>query len=195
MEHTNRNEKTQNEIEFIRLLKQENKEALDKLWEALYLDSVKIARKYRQSEDMGYDAAVKAYGKLTASGIKNFNFKSAFRSYCWVIISREMLRLMKKEVVFEELEVDKYASPEKREKLADTRTIFERIKPCIEHLKGNRLNVFEMIDLEGQSPKDVAEKLGLSRNNVNKIASRVRLELRRCLEEQGYSSSLEVLSF
>ena len=194
MENLKLNEKTHSEMSYIRLLKQEDVGALDKLWEALFLDSVKIARKYRQTEDMGYDAAVRAYGKLTRSGIKNFSFKSSFRSYCWVIISREMFRLMKKELVLEELELDKHPSPEPKEKQADAVTIIERIQPCIEQLEGNRLKVFEMIDLDRQNPGDVAETLGLSRNNVNKIASRVRLELRRCLEEHGFTSVLDVLA-
>lgn len=195
MEGIDQKARLANDIEFIRLLKQSDEEALDALWEALFRDSIKIARKYRQSEDMGHDAAVRAYTKLISSGIKNFKFNSAFRSYCWTIITREMFRIMKKEVILEELELNKYASPEPNEKLADKQTIIHRIQPCIEELKGNRLKVFEMIDLDQQNPGDVAETLGLSRNNVNKIASRVRSQVRQCLERRGYKSALEVLAF
>ena len=183
-----------NELDYIRLLKQGDEVSLDQLWESLYRDCIKIARKYNQLDDMGHDAAVRAYAKLISSGIKNFQFRSSFRSYCWTIIVREMFRLMKKELVFEELEPEKYASPEAEESSADAQTIINRIEPCIKLLKGNRLKVFEMIDLGQQSPGDVAEALGLSRNNVNKLASRARLDLRRCLEKYGYTSANDVLA-
>ena len=194
MEKMEEKEKFANDLEFVRLLKQNNEEALDHLWEALFRDSSKIARKYNQPEDLGYDAAVRAYSKLISSGIRNFKFNSAFRSYCWTIISREMFRIMKKEVVLEELELNKHASPEPNEKLADKQTIILRIQPCIEELKGNRLKVFELVDLAQESPGDVANKLGLSRNNVNKIASRVRLQLRQCLQRHGFISARDVLA-
>ena len=186
--------KESTELDHIRLLKQGDEGALDQLWEALYRDSIKIARKYRQTDDMGHDAAVRAYAKLAASGINNFQFRSSFRSYCWTIITREMFRIMKKDFVYEELEPERYASPEEGEKSADAQTVISRIQPCIDLLKGNRLKVFEMVDLGQQSPGDVAETLGLSRNNVNKLASRARLDLRRCLEKYGFGSAGDVLA-
>ena len=78
--------------------------------------------------------------------------------------------------MFEELNLDIHSSPEAEEKVADAQTVIERIQPCIDLLKGNRRKVFELVDLENQSPGDVAETLGLTRNNVNKLASRARLE-------------------
>ena len=145
-------------------------------------------------DDMGHDAAVRAYSKLTSAGIKNFQFRSSFRSYCWTIISREMFRLMKKEFVLEELEPERYAAPEIEERTADAQTILNRIQSCLDLLKGNRLKVFELIDLGQKSPGDVAEALGLTRNNVNKLASRARLDMRRCLEGQGYLTVNDVIA-
>ena len=182
------------DVEFIRLLKQKDEDALDQLWESLFLDSVKIARKYKQLDDTGRDAAVRAYSKLVNKGIESFGFRSSFRSYCWTIISREMFRLMKKEFILEELEPERHAAPELEEGNADAQTILKRIQPCIDLLKGNRLKVFTRVDLNRQSPGDVAEALGLSRNNVNKLASRARLDMRQCLEGYGYATVNDVLN-
>ncbi|MEM8861945.1 MAG: sigma-70 family RNA polymerase sigma factor [Chloroflexota bacterium] len=186
---------TQSETEYLRLLRQGDEQALDQLWESLYRDCVRIARKYRQADDMGYDAAVRAYAKLTSSGIRNFGFRSSFRSYCWTIITREMFRLMKKDKVHDslDLEMEVHAAPEREGPLASAQTILDRIQPCIDILKGNRLTVFKMIDLKQMSPGDVAEELGLTRNNVNKLASRARFDMRRCLESRGFLTSSEVL--
>ncbi|MEM9775563.1 MAG: ECF-type sigma factor, partial [Chloroflexota bacterium] len=75
MDITQAKDETLSETEYLRLLKQGDEHALDQLWESLYRDCVRIARKYRQPDDMGYDAAVRAYGKLNTSGIKNFGFR------------------------------------------------------------------------------------------------------------------------
>lgn len=195
MDITQAKDETLSETEYLRLLKQGDEHALDQLWESLYRDCVRIARKYRQPDDMGYDAAVRAYGKLNTSGIKNFGFRSSFRSYCWTIITREMFRLMKKSKDFESLDLtmEIHAAPEKEAPLAESQTILERIQPCVDLLKGNRLKVFEMVDLRQMSPGDVAEEMGLTRNNVNKLASRARQDLRKCLETRGFLSASEVL--
>lgn len=185
------------DVEFIRLLKQEDEQALDKLWESLYLDSQKIARKYNQSVDIGYDAAIRAYERLTSRGIANFGFRSSFRSYCWTIITRELLRLLKKEVFTEQLDLETEVHPadEKPEKTVSPQTILERLQPCLELLKGNKKIIFNLIDIDLHNPGDVAEELSLSRNNVNQIASRARREIRACLEGYGYKTANDVLAF
>ncbi len=182
--------------EFIRLLKQEDEQALNNLWEFLFLDSQKIARKYNQPVDIGYDAAIRAYERLISRGIANFGFRSSFRSYYWAIITRELFRLLKKEVFTEHLDLESEIHPaeDKPEKTVSNQTILERLQPCLELLKGNKKIIFHMLDIDLQNPGDVAEELGLSRNNVNQIASRARREIRACLEGYGYKSVNDVMA-
>lgn len=184
------------DVENIRLLKQGDEGALDQLWHALFSDSLKISRKYGQSKDLGYDAAVRAYEKLRRYGIANFAFRSSFRSYCWTIIAGELFRLMKKEPKTVELDLETVKHPVAIDdiKTVSVQTIAERIQPCIDQLKGNRLKVFQLVDLERRRPGEVAEELGLSRNNVSKLVSRARLDIRRCLEKRGYKEFSDVLT-
>ncbi|MEM7802153.1 MAG: RNA polymerase sigma factor, partial [Chloroflexota bacterium] len=175
-------------------LKQGDEAALNRLWEDLYRDAVYIARRHNKPDDMGYDAAIEAYGALTRRGIQNFSFQAAFRSYCWTILTRELYRLIKKEIPIHDEEVPEIAVHDNQSPTADAAVIWQRIKACVEALKGNRKVVFEAIDLEGRAPSDVATEIGRSRNNVNQLTSRARRDVRRCLEQMGYKSSQDILS-
>lgn len=179
--------------ELIRLLKQGDEGALDHLWENLYKDAITIARRSNQVDDMGYDAAVSAYDKLIKRGIYNFGFQASFRRYCWVMLTREIYRLIKKEVPVADAELPELPTVDPQ-KDAPAEMVWSRIKDCYEGLKTRRQNALRLIDLEGLSPADAADQLGLSRNNVNQLVHRARRDMRACLENLGYQTSAEVLS-
>ena len=69
------------DYEWVRLLKNGNEDALDKLWVMLFTDGVSIARKYQYEEDIGRDAAVSAFNRICSRGLTQFKFKSTFRSF------------------------------------------------------------------------------------------------------------------
>ena len=196
MNQENLEDKIKLDIDFVRLLKLGDKQALNQLWKSLYRDSQKISRKYNQPVDIGYDAAIRAYENLVSRGIAKFEFRSSFRSYCWTIVTRELIRLLKKEVFTEtlDLEIEVHAAEPTPEKKATPDTILDRIQPCLDLLKGNRLLIFNKIDIDLKNPGEVAEELGLSRNNVNQIASRARREIRACLEGYGFKSVSDVMA-
>jgi RNA polymerase sigma factor (sigma-70 family) len=178
--------------EWIRLLQQGDTDATEDLWQMLYRDAVSVARKYRQTDDVGYDAALKAYANLQRSGLRQFRFQSQFRSYCWTILAREVCRHLRHTVETTELSFDPPAVPD-RYKHFDPQRTWERLKPCVERLAPNRRRVFELIDLEGLSPAATAEKMDMKRNNVNQLAARARRDLRNCLENRGFLRSEDVL--
>ena len=192
--HVDATESVRADHDFVRLLKQKDPTALDQLWENLYRDSVYIARRYDQPEDMGYEAAITTYEKILKTGIYNFKFNASFRRYCWVFLSRDLFRLIRKQLPISDQEVPELADYTQNQYTADRETIWQRLRHCVEHLKGNRLRVFAAIDLEGRPPADVAFDLGLTRNNVNQLAMRARRDMRSCLEKLGYNSSLDVMS-
>lgn len=184
---------TQSDQAFIRQLKQGNEDALDQLWENLYRDAHIISRRCNQTEDIGYEAAINAYDKLVKRGIHNFGFQASFRRYCWVMLTREIYRLIKKELPVTDVEIPELPTVDPQ-RIAPTEMIWSRIQDCYEGLKPRRQNALRLIDLEGQSPADAADKLGLSRNNVNQLVHRARRDMRTCLENLGFQSSAEVLS-
>lgn len=184
------------DVDLVYQLKQGDAQSLGQLWECLYRDGIKVVRRFNYSDDLGLDAAVRAYEKLTAQGIDKFQFKSSFRTYCWTIISRELLRLIKKEGNCRQIDLEKVQlkADDVIEGQISPEILLARLQPCIDNLNGNRRAVFVMVDLEQRSPADVAKTLGISRNNVNKIATRARLDMRRCLQGRGFSSCEELLS-
>jgi RNA polymerase sigma factor (sigma-70 family) len=178
--------------EWIRLLQQGDDKATEDLWQMLYRDALRVARKYRQPDDVGYDAALKAYANLQRSGLWQFRFQSQFRSYCWTILAREVSRHLRRTLDTTELSFDPPAAPDRYQHFNSQRT-WERLRPCVERLAPNRRRVFELIDLEGTSPADTAEIMGMKRNNVNQLAARARRDLRNCLEQRGFLRSEDVL--
>lgn len=178
--------------EWIRLLRKGNADATNDLWTMLYKDAIHIAHRYRQPDDCGYDAAVQAFQNLQRRGIQQFNFKSSFRSYCWKILSREIIRQFGDDIDTVELTVD---PPDDYKPLrqTDAKQIWLRLQPCVQRLSPQRRQVFEMIDLQGMRPAKVAQELGLTRNNVNQLAARARQDLRKCLHGYGFKTSEDVL--
>lgn len=58
----------------------------------------------------------------------------------------------------------------------------EALQHCLKQLQGRSRRIIEMRYLNAMSPKAIAEKLGLSRNNVFVMLHRVRLALGRCIK-------------
>lgn len=184
---------SQSDQHLIRGLKQRDPEAINQLWTNLYQDAVFVARKHRKSVDMGHDAAVQAFEQIMRTGIYNFRFNSSFRSYCWIILTRNLFRITKKERFTVDTELPEIPTADAKP-IADADTIIERMRDCIENLKQKRYAAFELVDLQGKSPQVAADQLGISRNYANQLVSRARRDVRQCLEKQGYKSMDDLLS-
>ncbi|MCO5198605.1 MAG: sigma-70 family RNA polymerase sigma factor [Anaerolineae bacterium] len=183
---------TVSDQEWVRLLRQGDEDATNDLWFMLYKDAIHLARRYRQSDDCGYDAAVQAFQNLQRRGIYQFNFTSSFRTYCWTILSREVIRQFGDEIDTVELTFDPpdHSSPLHQ---IDATQIWARLQPCVKRLSPQRRRVFELVDLQGMRPAAAAQELDLTRNNVNQLAARARQDLRKCLQGYGFKTSEDVL--
>lgn len=179
--------------EWVRLLKNEDETALDKLWHMLFRDGVIIARKKRLDEDLGRDAAMAAYHRICTRGLAQFKFKSTFRSFCWTILTRELYRLLRKQPKTIELDTAVIGNEGLQIK-PQLNAVWDRLNPCLEQLPPNRRKIFELIDLQGKRPDEVAEMMNMRRNNVNQLALRARRALKKCLQARGFLTSADVLS-
>jgi RNA polymerase sigma factor (sigma-70 family) len=184
---------TVSDQDWIRLIRQQDEKALNDLWEMLYDVAVRVARKYNQPDDAGYDAAVQTYRRLLRNGLSQFQFRSSLRSYCWTILSRELCRKLTNEVATVELTVEPMVESTPY-RPSDLTRIMARIQPCIDRLTPQRRRVFELVDLHGMTPAAAAVEIGIERNNVNQLAARARRDLRTCLQQRGFENSEELLS-
>jgi RNA polymerase sigma factor (sigma-70 family) len=179
--------------EWIRRLKQDDPQAIQALWELLFTYAVNQARRYRQDEDLGRDAAVEAYSRVRKRGVHQFRFKCSFRGYCSRILANEMLRQMNKpspsEIELDEELVGTQESPPR----IDLKKVRALLRLCLKRLNHREREVCDLRYKELQAPETIAARLGISRNYVNVIAYRARAKLRQCLEERGYYSSADVL--
>jgi RNA polymerase sigma factor (sigma-70 family) len=180
--------------EWIRRLKQDDPEARRALWKMLFTYAHNLARRRRLDDDIARDAATAAYERIRKRGVYQFRFECPFRGYCQRIVSNEMNRLLgRRPPPTVELNEEIVGEQDVPPPPANPKKVWALLQPCMDRLRSRERQVIELLYREGQSPGVVAERLGISRNNVNQIAYRARQKLLRCLKERGYHSSTDVL--
>lgn len=195
--HTlNMNERS--DQEWVRLLKQDDPQAVQDLW-ILVFTVASTEAKYRyhgvDPEDLAHQAAINAYQKLRRSGIHGFRFDCSFRWYCKVVIIRELFRLMGKlQRDATELDEGAVGADGVPNPLAGDMDVRSRLQSCIDELPDRKRKVIELLYREEKSPQMVADLLGIERNYVNRLAYDARIKLRECLKRQGFDSSDDVFA-
>lgn len=184
----------QNNRDWIRQLRYGDEDADQALWEMLYRDGVAVAHKYDQLDDMGYDVALFCYETIHRVGLKQFNFQSSFRSYCWTIMARELFKRLKKEREWTSLEWDVQGKSDIELNPAAIERINERLELCVTRLDERKRAVFDLIYKQDLSVGDAAEQMEITRSNAYQLAWRARRDIRRCLEQFGFLFSDDVLS-
>lgn len=180
--------------EWVRLLKEQDAQAINDLWLLLYEWGTRSARKRDQSEDLGHDAAVRAFENIVNRGIYQFNFTGPFVGYCSVTVLREVLRLIKQGPhEFNQLDPNIHAPPE--EPASDPAQIRARLQPCMDQLAPRHREVIDLLYLATPvlSPQEAADRLHLSRSNLHKISCVARFKLRQCLKALGYETADEMV--
>jgi RNA polymerase sigma factor (sigma-70 family) len=182
--------------EWLRLLKQDDLQAGHDLWLALYTYGLNAKYRFQIDDDVVHEALLEAYRRIRIRGIYQFRFACPFLAYCRVILIREIQRLLKKrasaqietELDEEELDLpnDEEATP------ADPAKLRALLQPCLNQFTSREREIIDGRYFEGQDPQVIADRLGLSRNNVNVIIHRVRQKLRKCLEDSGYREFADV---
>lgn len=182
--------------EWIRQLKEDDPQTIEKLWEMLFRFGVAAARRYEQPDDVGRDAAVSAYKRIRERGVYQYNFESRFSTYCYSIVVHEILRFLKKAspptIDLEDAppaSVSHSDSPKK----VDIAVIWSRLQPCLDELDGRNRQILQYLYLEQLAPGEVASRLNITTNYVNVIAFKIRRQLKDCLKAHGFESSIEVL--
>lgn len=183
--------------EWIHLLKQNELRAINDLWEMLFRFAIGAARRYQQEDDTGRDAAIAAYTRIRQKGIYQYRFACPFPGFCRQIVVNELLRLIeKRESPTDDIddETKQFIGEANVPLEATEATLQHRLEGCLEQLSNRMRQVIHWLYDEGANPKEAAERLGLSRNNLNIIAFRARESLRDCLQGKGFQTAEEVLS-
>lgn len=185
------------DTEWVRLIKQQEPQVLQDLWERLFTWGWHLARRYGASEeikDVGRDAAVAAFTRICQHGVTQFSFRCPFEGYCRRILVNELnRRLQKLQPVSAPLPDDDDAQSPVVAFSEPTVDPADRLYPCLEQLKTEERLIIQRFYLQGLRPELISEELNKSRNNINQIAYRARTKLRTCLELQGYHSMEDVL--
>ncbi len=185
--------------QWIRLLKKDDPEAVRDLWILLFRKSVIIAKRYRQSEDVGRDAAIEAYQRIRTRGVHQFRFNCPFPSFCRLVLVREVYRLIR--LHEQALPTTKYDEETASETASEMEhhapvgvagALRAKLAPCLDQLKGRDREIIELRYFAEQDPDTIAARLGLVRNNVNQITYRARQALRQCLEQHGYQMAADL---
>jgi len=180
--------------EWIRLLKQGHEQACDQLWAFLVSNAQTVCWRWGLDEYLGSEAAAEAYHRIMRRGIFQFDYRSQFRSYCRRITVNEICRELQKQkrnlpakISLDEIH-EQVAAPNVNEQAG-----LERLLPCIRRLAAREWDVCRKYYLEGYSPDEIAAQFGIAQNHVNVLNYRARQKLLKCLQEQGYMSSDDIL--
>jgi len=174
--------------EWIRLLKQDDPQAVLDLWTLLLAYGRAL-----DPDDPGRDAAVQAYWRIKTRGLTQFRFECSFRGYCRRIVTNEVYRRHKKQPPLLELDEELAGEPDP-DPPVDVARLRARLQPCLDQLSAREREIVNLRYSQDQNPEEIAARLGISRNNVNVIAHRAHGKLRRCLEGRGYRTADEVAS-
>ena len=190
----------QDDREWVRLLKQDDPQAIQDLWELLFTYAVSLEGRYRTLDnvaDLAREAAVGAYERIRTRGIHQFRFECPFRGYCKVVLARQLIDLVKQQAKRQpplaELDIAEMIPAQAGCPPADPAKIHTRLKPCLDRLSPREYDVISLLYFREHSPQAVAEQLGVLRNNVNVIAWRARRKLLRCLKGLGYHTAADVV--
>ena len=187
------------DVEWIQQLKQDTPEAKNELWMGLFKRAIAYARFRQIDNDLARDAAVEAYLRIMNKGIYQFRFQSPFCGYCRRILVNEINRSLKRagrQPFTEEfgdgpendLGVEDEAPP------APWEEIQKRIQKCIDNLPTQLREVINMLYFKGLGPEQTADELGITRNYVNVLAHRGRINLRICFKNSGFDTEGDLLS-
>ena len=172
--------------EWIRLLKQDDPQAVLDLWALLLSFGHAL-----DPDDPGRDAAVQAYWRVRTRGLTQFRFECSFRGYCRRIVTNEVRRRYKKQPPLVELDDDLVGKPDPDPPI-DIARLRARLQPCLDQLASRERDIVNLRYSQEQDPEQIATRLGIARGNV--IAHRARSKLRRCLQGRGYRTADEVAS-
>lgn len=139
------------------------------------------------------------------SKIETFAFEAKLSTWCYTIVARKVIdfqrrygRKQGKDVPFPPVLPDPHTQ-ERFDLRIPPEAVCRRIWPCWQEVcattrQRRDLKVWLQIDLKDDPPQLAADRWGISRNNANVIATRIRQKLQSCLKGRGYASSQELAS-
>jgi len=181
--------------EWVRLLKQEDREATHELWVLMWTYGLNIARRYcngdeMRAQDVGHEAAEKAFMRVKTRGVFQFRFGGSFQGYCRRIAVNEVYRLLKRDGKRHEDVPDNLPD---RSISVNQPEIRELLQPCLDQLRAREREVIERLYFRELTPQETAEELGIQRNYVDVIAHRARKKLKLCMQGRGFGRYSDVL--
>ena len=189
--------------EWIRLLKQNDPQTLQDLWEMVYTDAINASRIRGQNDNVADIAASRAYMRVWQRGIYQYKFGGRFPHYCRTIVVNQVKTQLDKltKSSSPDINIDDVShkmatqdNPEASLVSAEIQAenqeiqaeIQEVLTKCLAELSQRLRDIIDKLYFEGASPSGIAEELKLSRSNVNVLAYRARMKLKRCMEMNGH---------
>lgn len=186
--------------DWIRLLKQEEPQATAELWRLLFTYGENIARRPCRgdemwAQDVGCEAALRAFMRIKKRGLYQFNFRGPFRGYCRTIVVREVNRLVKQQLKRQTHPLPPVLPDGSIPSTRKQQEIMIALQPCLEQLSFREKEVIDRLYLQQEMrPQEAADDLGIRRDNVDSAASRGRRKLKKCMKGRGFENSGDVLS-
>jgi RNA polymerase sigma factor (sigma-70 family) len=184
--------------EWIQHITERNPIVMTELWSMLIQWGLTSAYKRQLPEDLGRDAAVQAFVRIT-SNLDAFSGSGAFVGWCRVIVVREVLRLLEshqKQVVTLEdstTALDALTVDDAPLQVDQTR-VRDRLQPCLDTLKQPEQQVIEGFYYQEQTPQWLADLMKIQVNHVHQLLHRARKKLRSCLQQAGFAEVDDLLS-
>lgn len=184
--------------EWIRLLAERDPTVMADLWCKLVEWGVTSARKRNQPDDLGKDAAVQTFMRITKH-IGRFAGSGLLYGWCRKITVNEVLRLIEKnqksiQTVDDALDSLPHLGTTDPMPQLESDAVQERLRSCLNGLQKQERLVVESFYLQEKSPAIIADDLEIERNYVHQLAHQARKKLKRCLERLGFHSVEDVLS-
>lgn len=184
--------------EWVHSIVKGDKSVKGELWEKVMEWGVTSARKRNQPDDLGREAAIQAFLRITKYAGR-YKGKGLFLGWCRKITVNEVLRLIEKEqraisTVDEPIDsLPQLGAADPSPKL-ELSGVLKRLDSCLQRLTQKEWQAIEGYYLQERTPASIAETLEIERNYVHQLMHQARKKLRKCLEGLGFGSSDEVLS-
>lgn len=142
---------------------------------------VAFARKRLNDPELAADAVQEALLKaLTAADAPSESEKAV--PWFYQILRRTIIDIYRRKATRSEA-LESFALEQPSPSPEEEKTICQCFKPLLSTLPNQYAEVLNAVDIEGREPKEVAEDLALTWNNLNVRLHRARTALRKRLEE------------
>ncbi len=178
----------------LKRIRNNDQKALEQLFQKYYYSLCYFAKSFVKNADLAEEIVSDVFFNIWQGRYK-LNIQNNFRSYIFIAIRNHSLKAIKKEKVsFLEIELvdsDQRSSYLTAESSLQYKEMEKRLEAIIETLPSQRKLIFKLNRLEGLKYKEIADKLHISVNTVQKQM----VEAVRYLSEYEHQFFISIILF